>query len=176
MSWQLTLVGLLVMPIIIVASRKFQRDSNAAYLDVRENIGQNLSTLQEGIAGVRVIQAYAREPEQRAASSSRTGACTTRTSTACGCRPGTSGSSRPPGCWRRRSSSVSAAGCSPTARCRSADHHRRAALRAAVRAGAAALAAVQHRAVVGGALNKLFGILDTEPDVQDGPDDLPAER
>ena len=62
-SWQLTLVGLLVMPVIIVASRKFQRDSNAAYLDVRENIGQNLSTLQEGIAGVRVIQAYAREPE-----------------------------------------------------------------------------------------------------------------
>jgi ATP-binding cassette subfamily B protein len=53
------------LPIIVVASRKFQRDSNAAYLDVRENIGQNLSTLQEGITGVRVIQAYAREPEQR---------------------------------------------------------------------------------------------------------------
>ena len=64
-SWQLTLAGMLVMPVIIVASRKFQRDSNAAYLDVRENIGQNLSTLQEGIAGVRVIQAYAREPEQQ---------------------------------------------------------------------------------------------------------------
>jgi ATP-binding cassette subfamily B protein len=65
MSWQLALAGLLVMPIIIVASRKFQRDSNAAYLDVREQIGQTLSSLQEGIAGVRVIQAYAREPEQR---------------------------------------------------------------------------------------------------------------
>ena len=65
LSWQLTLVGLLVMPVIIVASRKFQRDSNAAYLDVREQIGQTLSSLQEGIAGVRVIQAYGREPEQR---------------------------------------------------------------------------------------------------------------
>src|SRR6056297_973678 len=65
MSWQLTLVGLLVLPVIIVASRKFQRDSNAAYLDVREQIGQTLSSLQEGIAGVRVIQAYGREPEQR---------------------------------------------------------------------------------------------------------------
>ena len=65
MSWQLALVGLLVMPIIIVASRKFQRDSNAAYLDVREQIGQTLSSLQEGIAGVRVIQAYGREAEQR---------------------------------------------------------------------------------------------------------------
>jgi ATP-binding cassette subfamily B protein len=65
MSWQLTLAGLLVMPVIIVASRKFQRDSNAAYLDVREQIGHTLSSLQEGIAGVRVIQAYGREPEQR---------------------------------------------------------------------------------------------------------------
>ena len=65
LSWQLLVVALLVMPIIVVAARKFQRDSNAAYLDVRERVGQNLSTLQEGISGVRVIQAYAREPEQR---------------------------------------------------------------------------------------------------------------
>jgi ATP-binding cassette subfamily B protein len=64
LSWQLTIVALLVMPVLVVASRKFQRDSNAAYLDVRERIGQNLSSLQEGISGVRVIQAYAREPEQ----------------------------------------------------------------------------------------------------------------
>ncbi|MDX2381556.1 MAG: ABC transporter ATP-binding protein [Acidimicrobiia bacterium] len=64
LSWQLTLVAMLVMPVLIIASRKFQRDSNAAYLDVRERVGQNLSSLQEGIAGVRVIQAYAREPEQ----------------------------------------------------------------------------------------------------------------
>jgi ATP-binding cassette subfamily B protein len=65
MSWQLTLVALAVLPIIAIASVKFQRDSNAAYLDVRERVGQNLSALQEGISGVRVIQAYAREPEQR---------------------------------------------------------------------------------------------------------------
>ncbi|HSL73839.1 MAG TPA: ABC transporter ATP-binding protein [Ilumatobacteraceae bacterium] len=65
MSWQLALVGLLVMPIIIIASRKFQRDSNAAYLEVREQVGQTLSSLQEGISGVRVIQAYGRETEQR---------------------------------------------------------------------------------------------------------------
>jgi len=64
LSWQLTIVALLVFPVLVVAARKFQRDSNAAYLDVREQVGQNLSTLQEGIAGVRVIQAYTREPEQ----------------------------------------------------------------------------------------------------------------
>ncbi|MEI6743460.1 MAG: ABC transporter ATP-binding protein [bacterium] len=64
LSWQLTIVALLVMPVIFIASIKFQRDSNKAYLDVRERIGANLSALQEGIAGVRVIQAYAREEEQ----------------------------------------------------------------------------------------------------------------
>ena len=64
LSWQLTIAALLVMPIIIIASRKFQRDSNAAYLEVRERVGQNLSELQEGIAGVRVVQAYAQEQEQ----------------------------------------------------------------------------------------------------------------
>jgi len=64
LSWQLTLVTLLVMPVIMIASVKFQRDSNEAYLAVRERIGANLSALQEGITGVRVIQAYAREEEQ----------------------------------------------------------------------------------------------------------------
>jgi ATP-binding cassette subfamily B protein len=64
LSWQLTLLALLVMPFIAIASVRFQRESNAAYLTVRERIGDNLSSLQENIAGVRVIQAYAREPEQ----------------------------------------------------------------------------------------------------------------
>ena len=64
LSWQLTLISLLVFPFLILASVKFQRDSNKAYLEVREKVGANLSALQEGIAGVRVIQAYAREDEQ----------------------------------------------------------------------------------------------------------------
>jgi len=63
LSWQLTLVALLVIPIILVASGRFQQMSNAAYLDVREHVGLNLSALQEGISGVRVIQAHAREGE-----------------------------------------------------------------------------------------------------------------
>jgi ATP-binding cassette subfamily B protein len=63
LSWQLTIVALLVMPILIAASVKFQRDSNKAYLTVRERVGANLSALQEGITSVRVIQAYAQEEE-----------------------------------------------------------------------------------------------------------------
>jgi ATP-binding cassette, subfamily B, bacterial len=60
-SWQLMLVCMLALPPVILASIKFQRDSNDAYLDVRDRIGSTLSHLQEGIAGVRVVQAFARE-------------------------------------------------------------------------------------------------------------------
>ncbi|MFZ9629100.1 MAG: ABC transporter ATP-binding protein/permease [Ilumatobacteraceae bacterium] len=65
MSWQLTLaVVVLVAPVLAAGSVRFQRQSNRAYLVVRERVGQNLSNLQEGIAAVRVIQAYGREAEQ----------------------------------------------------------------------------------------------------------------
>ncbi len=61
MSWQLALVCLIGLPIVVVASIKFQRESNKAYLTVRDRIGQTLSSLQEGLSGVRVIQAFGRE-------------------------------------------------------------------------------------------------------------------
>jgi ATP-binding cassette subfamily B protein len=61
LSWELTLVCLIPVPLVLIASRKFQRDSNVAYLTVRDRIGQNLSLMQEGITGVRVIQAFARQ-------------------------------------------------------------------------------------------------------------------
>jgi ATP-binding cassette subfamily B protein len=64
LSWQLTLISLLVFPFLILATIKFQRDANKAYLEVRDKVGANLSALQEGITGVRVIQAYGREEEQ----------------------------------------------------------------------------------------------------------------
>ncbi|MEZ5270942.1 MAG: ABC transporter ATP-binding protein [Ilumatobacteraceae bacterium] len=65
LSWELTLVVLLfVAPVLGIASVRFQRQSNVAYLDIRERVGHNLSNLQEGITGVRVIQAYGREREQ----------------------------------------------------------------------------------------------------------------
>lgn len=60
-SWELTLVALLALPPVLVASRRFQRDSNAAYLEVRDGIGSTLSHLQESLTGVRVIQAAGRE-------------------------------------------------------------------------------------------------------------------
>lgn len=60
----LLLVCAAAVPPVLLASRKFQRDSNVAYLDVRDGIGSTLSQLQEGISGVRVVQAFAREDVQ----------------------------------------------------------------------------------------------------------------
>ncbi|MBV9665808.1 MAG: ABC transporter ATP-binding protein [Actinobacteria bacterium] len=64
MSPLLALICLVALPIVIVSSVRFQRSSNQAYLVVRDRIGQTLSTLQEGLSGVRVIQAFGREDTQ----------------------------------------------------------------------------------------------------------------
>lgn len=60
-SWELLLVVAIPLPFVVLASIRFQRDSNRAYLTVRDRIGLMLSHLQEGLSGVRVIQAYGRE-------------------------------------------------------------------------------------------------------------------
>lgn len=61
MSWQLALGTLVVVPMVARATSRFRRDSNAAYLQLRESIGTNLSRIQEGLAGVRVVQAFNQE-------------------------------------------------------------------------------------------------------------------
>jgi len=61
LSWELALGVLVIVPPVYFASRWFRRVSNKAYLDVRDSISTNLSTLQEGLEGVRVVQAFGRE-------------------------------------------------------------------------------------------------------------------
>jgi ATP-binding cassette subfamily B protein len=60
-SWQLALGVLVIVPPVYLASRWFRRVSNKAYLEVRDRISTNLSTLQESLEGVRVVQAFGRE-------------------------------------------------------------------------------------------------------------------
>lgn len=59
----LFLVTIALLPWIIRSSITFRRRSNVAYLSVRDRISQTLSTMQESISGVRVIQAFGREQE-----------------------------------------------------------------------------------------------------------------
>jgi ATP-binding cassette subfamily B protein len=60
LSWELALGVLVIVPPLFFASRWFRRVSNKAYLEVRDSISTNLTTLQEGLEGVRVVQAYGR--------------------------------------------------------------------------------------------------------------------
>jgi len=60
-SWQLAVGILVIVPPVYFGSRWFRRVSNKAYLEVRDRISTNLSTLQEGLEGVRVVQAFGRE-------------------------------------------------------------------------------------------------------------------
>ena len=66
MSRLLALFCLVSVPFVIVASIKFRRDSNKAYLTVRDRVSQTLSTLQESLSGIRVVQAFGREEAQTA--------------------------------------------------------------------------------------------------------------
>ncbi len=60
----MALVVLAVMPLLIAASIVFRIFADRAYRRVREQIGLVLGSLQEGISGVRVVQAYNQERSQ----------------------------------------------------------------------------------------------------------------
>jgi len=53
-----------VVGVLLVVSVVFQRQARKAYDQVRERIGRVLATLQEGISGVRVVQAFTQESSQ----------------------------------------------------------------------------------------------------------------
>ncbi len=54
-----------LLPLLVAASLVFRRYADRAYRQVREQIGLVLGALQEGISGVRVVQAYTQEPGQQ---------------------------------------------------------------------------------------------------------------
>ncbi len=61
MSWQLALGVLVVVPMLTIASRWYRRASNRAYLHLRDRVGGTLTSFQEGLSGVRVVQAFNQE-------------------------------------------------------------------------------------------------------------------
>lgn len=61
MSWKLAIVCLVAVPVVVAASVRFRSASNRAYLAYRDAIARTMATLQEGLSGVRVVQAFARE-------------------------------------------------------------------------------------------------------------------
>ncbi|MSO94562.1 MAG: ABC transporter ATP-binding protein [Thermoleophilia bacterium] len=66
LDWRLALATLSVVPLMVAATIWFRVRSNRAYRRVRERIGLVTATLAEDIAGMRVVQSYARESRNQA--------------------------------------------------------------------------------------------------------------
>jgi ATP-binding cassette subfamily B protein len=62
LDWRLALATVTVMPAMAVATAWFRKRSGRAYRRVRETLGAVTATLAEDIAGMRVLQAFTREP------------------------------------------------------------------------------------------------------------------
>ena len=63
-DFKLSIIAFIILPLLGIATRIFRKHADTAYWAVREWIGQVLSSLQEGISGVRIIQAYGDENTQ----------------------------------------------------------------------------------------------------------------
>ncbi|EAS20156.1 multidrug resistance ABC transporter [Flavobacteria bacterium BBFL7] len=60
-SWQLTLVSLIVMPFILYATRVFQKAMKTAFEDVRNQVSNLNSFVQERVTGMKIVQIFNRE-------------------------------------------------------------------------------------------------------------------
>ncbi len=60
----LALVTLISFPLLLISALSYQRRSHPSYLTLRERVADTMSSLQEGLTGVRVVKAYRREDEQ----------------------------------------------------------------------------------------------------------------
>lgn len=66
LSWQLTLVALIPLPLIIIFTNKLSHQEHESFKAVQEDIGDMTERVRESYAGIRLIQGYAREDFDRA--------------------------------------------------------------------------------------------------------------
>lgn len=62
MNWKLALIALLTIPVMLVAIGQFIRQVSPMFSRVQAKLGALNTVLQENLVGVRVVQAFAREP------------------------------------------------------------------------------------------------------------------
>lgn len=60
-SWQLTLLVLTVLPLILYATRVFQRKMKVAFEDVRNEVANLNTFVQERLTGMKIVQLFTRE-------------------------------------------------------------------------------------------------------------------
>ncbi len=64
MDWKLTLAVLVPMPLLIIATRIFQKAIKVAFQEVRAEVANLNTFLQEHISGIAIIQYFAREDQE----------------------------------------------------------------------------------------------------------------
>lgn len=64
MDWKLTLAVLVPMPFLIIATRIFQKSIKTAFQEVRAEVSNLNTFLQEHISGIAIIQYFAREDQE----------------------------------------------------------------------------------------------------------------
>ena len=60
-SWKLSLLVFAVLPLVLFATRKFQKAMKSAFDDVRSQVANLNSFVQERISGMRIVQLFGRE-------------------------------------------------------------------------------------------------------------------
>jgi subfamily B ATP-binding cassette protein MsbA len=66
LDWRLALVVLALLPFIAIALRRFNRRARPIYRQARDRLGDINARLQDNLAGIRVIQAFGREDAELA--------------------------------------------------------------------------------------------------------------
>jgi ATP-binding cassette, subfamily B, multidrug efflux pump len=61
MNWKLTMIILAAMPILIYATRVFQKKMQAAFEEVRNQIANMNTFVQERVTGMKIVQLFTRE-------------------------------------------------------------------------------------------------------------------
>ncbi|MDI7278118.1 MAG: ABC transporter transmembrane domain-containing protein, partial [Anaerolineae bacterium] len=64
-DWRLSLLSLSVTPLLLVIVVRFSRRMQPVFTRIQEELGKLNTILQENLAGVRVVKAFAREPYER---------------------------------------------------------------------------------------------------------------
>ena len=62
----LSLVMLVSVPVLVWSSLRYGKRSRPAFLALRDRVADTMSSLQEGLAGVRVVQSFGRETDRYA--------------------------------------------------------------------------------------------------------------
>ena len=61
MNWKLTIIVLLAMPILIIATRIFQKKMKGAFEEVRTQVANLNTFVQERVTGMKIVQLFNRE-------------------------------------------------------------------------------------------------------------------